>query len=406
VCEFMIVTDATSERRESRIRLLSWGAVVFLVASTVLLFFLHSLRLKADPTLRWLVAFTIFGAVIGAYIVAFRQGMQRFKREMVFLLSDKEIVRKRRGWPDVKIAFSEIADLREEPSWLIVESIEPRKRIIVPKEVKGFESLRAELAKQHPLFAQAKLPVKGTALKGTVFATISVLSWVAVLWLRDKRLVLIAGAVGLGFLVSESYRLWVLLRRGPRRLFLRLCLGLVCLAALVLIYVRVAGLKLKVCVDQDFMLLGPQTRRGGSGRLMHLRPIAVGLLLPVFLISLRSFVRPVRRYYGTVRLLQHVRVRRLVYARTIASGSPRSLAIRSSTRRTRNPPNEVSTSMAGHSRVQSSTRVNMRITFPVLTQSLTKSIDQRSPAVSLGGRGCIRVQTQSHLLHGRDRPLR
>ena len=44
----------------------------------------------------------------------------------------------------------------------------------------------------------------------------------------------------------------------------------------------------------------------------------------------------------------------------------------------RNPPSEVSTSMAGHSRVQSSTRVNIRITFPVLTQSLTKSIDQRS----------------------------
>jgi hypothetical protein len=38
----------------------------------------------------------------------------------------------------------------------------------------------------------------------------------------------------------------------------------------------------------------------------------------------------------------------------------------------------VSTSIAGHSRVQSSTIVNIRITFPVLTQSLTKSIDQRS----------------------------
>src|SRR5437660_250991 len=62
----------------------------------------------------------------------------------------------------------------------------------------------------------------------------------------------------------------------------------------------------------------------------------------------------------------------------MASGSPRSLAIRSSTRRTRNPPSEVSTSMAGHSRVQPSTMVNIRITLPVATQSLTKSIDQRS----------------------------
>jgi hypothetical protein len=37
--------------------------------------------------------------------------------------------------------------------------------------------------------------------------------------------------------------------------------------------------------------------------------------------------------------------------------------------------------MAGHSRVHSSTMVNIRITFPVLTQSLTKSIDQRSFAL-------------------------
>src|SRR5439155_6453486 len=44
----------------------------------------------------------------------------------------------------------------------------------------------------------------------------------------------------------------------------------------------------------------------------------------------------------------------------------------------RNPPSEVSTSMAGHSRVQPSTMVNIRITLPVATQSLTKSIDQRS----------------------------
>jgi hypothetical protein len=239
VREFKIETDATSERRESRIRLLSWGAVLFLVASTVLLFFLHSLRLKSDRIVGWLAALTIIGAVIGAYIVAFRQGMQRFKRQMVILLSDREIVRKRRGWPDVKIAFSEIGDLREEPSWLVVDSLEPRRRIIVPKEVQGFESLRAELAKQHLLVVLAKRPMMGPAMKGTVFAAISVLCWAAVLWFRDMTLVLVAGAVGLGFLVSESYRLWVLLRRGPKRFLLLVCLSLAWLAALVLICIRV-----------------------------------------------------------------------------------------------------------------------------------------------------------------------
>jgi hypothetical protein len=195
--------------------------------------------LKPDRIVGWLAAFTIIGAVMAAYIVAFQQGMQRFKHQMVILLSDREIVRKRRGWPDVKIAFSEISNLHEEPSWLVVESVEPRRRIIVPKEVQGFESLRAELAKQHPLVVLAKRPVKGTAIKGIVFAAISVLCWAAVLWFRDMTLALIAGVVGLGFLVSESYRLWVLLRHGPKRFLVLVCLGLAWLAALILISIRV-----------------------------------------------------------------------------------------------------------------------------------------------------------------------
>src|ERR1700683_2518116 len=48
-------------------------------------------------------------------------------------------------------------------------------------------------------------------------------------------------------------------------------------------------------------------------------------------------------------------------------------------------PSDVSTSIAGHSRVQSSTSVNIRIAFPLLTQSLTRSIDQRSFGLSAAG---------------------
>src|SRR5256885_14251171 len=57
-------------------------------------------------------------------------------------------------------------------------------------------------------------------------------------------------------------------------------------------------------------------------------------------------------------------------SRTMASGTPLALTIRSSTRRTRSPPSEVSTSMAGHSRVHSSTRVNIRITAHAITHEI------------------------------------
>jgi hypothetical protein len=49
----------------------------------------------------------------------------------------------------------------------------------------------------------------------------------------------------------------------------------------------------------------------------------------------------------------------------MASGNLLSLAIRSNTRRTRFPPSDVSTPIAGHSRVPSSTMVNIRIDIPV-----------------------------------------
>jgi hypothetical protein len=56
----------------------------------------------------------------------------------------------------------------------------------------------------------------------------------------------------------------------------------------------------------------------------------------------------------------------------MAYGIPLSLAIRSGTRRTRNPTSDVSTSIAGHSRVQSATMVSIQITFPPLMQSLSE----------------------------------
>jgi hypothetical protein len=78
----------------------------------------------------------------------------------------------------------------------------------------------------------------GDTIERTVSAAISHLCWAAVLWFRDMTLVLVAGAVALGFLVSESYRLWVC-SVVVRSAFCAGCLGLAWLATLVLICMRV-----------------------------------------------------------------------------------------------------------------------------------------------------------------------
>ena len=71
----------------------------------------------------------------------------------------------------------------------------------------------------------------------------------------------------------------------------------------------------------------------------------------------------------------------------IERGRPRRSARRSSTALTRDPVIEVSTSIATHSRVQSSTIVRQRSRRPSASPSLTKSIDQLSLATCGLGSG-------------------
>lgn len=240
--EFKIEADALSKRREIRVRLLSWGTVLSLAAMTVLIFVLGSLGLlRVDSDFRWVAWLsvpTMLGAVIGASILACREALRCAEREMVFVLDDTGIARRRKGFPEVKIAFPEVDYLGEEMRWLVVRSIEPRRKIAIPNNVQGFEVIRAELAKHHVLSIsdQMKFPLKSTALM-----TASILSWAAVLWLRDLRAVIAAGAIALTLLALGSHRLWTVLRRGPKRLYSLVCLGIVWFTAILLIYLRLRG---------------------------------------------------------------------------------------------------------------------------------------------------------------------
>lgn len=238
--EFKIEPDALNERRDAKGRLVSWTIVLLLFAMFVSIWALGFLgRLSVGSDLRWLAWLSVpvlLGAVIGAFILAFREALRRAEREMVFVLDDNGIVRKRKGFPEVRIPFSDVDTLGEELRWLVVKSTEPHRKITIPNNVKGYEVIRAELTKRHALAPPVnKLPLQSAAL-----LIISLLSWVAVLWFRDVRLVISAGVVAMTFLALGSHRLWALFRRGPRRLFSLTCLGVVWLSAILVIYFRVA----------------------------------------------------------------------------------------------------------------------------------------------------------------------
>jgi hypothetical protein len=236
VPEFKIEGDAL--RREARFRIVSWGTILLLLAVTILLLTLRATgRLNANSDLRFVFAFTLLGTVIGACFVGSREALHFAERQMVFVLHDNEIVRKRKGYPDVKIAFSEIATLREELRWLIIKTAEPQRKIGIPNTVSGYDAICAELEKHRPLSAsvdRVEFPLKTTALLAA-----AILSWAAVMWFRDVKVVILSGTGGLITLAIGSHSVWTMLHSRVRRPLLWASLGCAWLLAILLIYLRV-----------------------------------------------------------------------------------------------------------------------------------------------------------------------
>ena len=237
--EFKIEGDAL--RREARFRMLSWGSVLLLLAVTLLLFTLRaSGRLNANSDLRFVFAFTLLGTIIGACVLASREALHFAEREMIFVLNDNEIVQKRKGYPDVKIAFSEIATLREELRWLIIKTAEPQRKIAIPNTISGYDAICAELAKHHPL--SARVDRVEFSLKTTALLAAAILSWTGVVWFRDVGVVILSGTGGLITLAIGSHSVWTMLHSRVRRPLLWASLGCAWLMAILLIYLRLAHL--------------------------------------------------------------------------------------------------------------------------------------------------------------------
>jgi hypothetical protein len=233
--EFRIDGDALV--RETRVRTVLWGGVFLLIALTVLLFVLGIYGLlRPYPTLRFMFVLTGLGATISTCIIVIRNALRSAEQRMVFVMDDKGITQRRKGWPDVRIAFPEIENLSEELRWLVIVSVEPRRKISIPNDVKGFDTIRTELARYHPLSAHMSFPFKSATL-----LLASVLSWAAVLCSENEKVTLFAGATGLITLAFASKRLWTLVRRSSNRPLLWVSLGVAWLVALVLIYFRVSG---------------------------------------------------------------------------------------------------------------------------------------------------------------------
>jgi hypothetical protein len=185
--------------------------------------------------LAWLAGVIVAGTIIGAQFVAYRQGLKKLRKDLVFELTDKDLVRRSSGWPDVRIGLPEIRTLYEHPGGLVVESVEPTRRIAIPARVEGFATLRAELTKHGSVII-----ARGRSVTGFTFLAVEFICWGIVFWSKDSRAQALAAAVALMVLAWESLRLIRMMGGKPKKFLVWIAVGISWAAAILLVYERFA----------------------------------------------------------------------------------------------------------------------------------------------------------------------
>lgn len=236
--EFRVNIDPAAKRNSDRkIRLAAWGIIpLFLGACAFAFYGTFSSKPQLGSAFTWVAISVVVGATVGAYLLAIRLGLGRLQGEMILLLTDHDLTRRRKGWPDVTVGLSEIKSLRENGNWLVVESVAPKRRIVIPAKIDRFRFLRTELAKHCPITTRPS-----TSILGFISMIASLLCWGMVLLSRDPSRTKVAAGAALVLLSWESVRLYRRLQESPSRSVVLACLALSWVVAILLVYFRIVG---------------------------------------------------------------------------------------------------------------------------------------------------------------------
>jgi len=237
--EFRVSSNKESTlRRDHGTRLILWGAVLVLLCITLFAIFgARSASPQINTALAWLAGLIVAASIVGANLVSYRQGMEKVKRDLSFELTDKELIRRKAGWPDVRIGLTEIHALYETQGWLAVESIEPIRKMAIPAEVEGFAVLRAELAKYNSIVTTRRRSV----LVFAVFTplVVSLICWEVALESKNSTARGLAAASALMIFAWGSLHLVRLMNGKPKRFLVWITLGFSLVAAILLVYLHV-----------------------------------------------------------------------------------------------------------------------------------------------------------------------
>jgi len=235
VTEFRVPSQVASNRsHDRRTRLILWGAVSLILGISLFARYgARSVSPRIDIALAVATATIIMGAIGSTYFLAWRTGVQRIKLETTLLLTDRELIRQRSGWPEVRIGLHEIKALSEQPRQLVVEAVEPRRKITIPDDVEGFDNLRSELVKHGQVVKSARhVPLLAIVLSANLFC------WAVVLLSEDRRVVEAMSVVVMVWLAWSSVRISKLLPDTAKRYILWAALACGWVAAVWVVYAR------------------------------------------------------------------------------------------------------------------------------------------------------------------------
>jgi hypothetical protein len=184
------------------------GAIILMLLGTCCLALYDPLDLS-DSIRRLLADFAIGAAglvIVAVAVFSYFEGLWKLKSRSEFEISPDKIIETRlEARSTLEIPLNNIKSMSQRSGWLVIDSADPPKRMMVPQEVDGFDELKAELSSHHEL--------KSSDPTGSAWSFLPILLLIGacgLLFLGRSFSVILAGASLLLFL--EGWGFYALVR--------------------------------------------------------------------------------------------------------------------------------------------------------------------------------------------------
>jgi hypothetical protein len=220
---------------QRQFRFLGWGAIIVLLG--ILFFSIYEpagLRDSIGQGIGWLAGAIALAAIVGATVLAVKEGNWKLMRRLRFEIYDGKIIKARAESSSIEIPLDQIESLYEYRGWLFIRGGIPSRQIGIPKEVNGFDILKHELVAHCPLTPLKVSPLSFLPL------VLMILPYIFLFASHARAVVIAAGVAALALQGVGMYSLRRVWREKPMPKLVMPTFVLVWLLLAWLVYQRVS----------------------------------------------------------------------------------------------------------------------------------------------------------------------